>query len=288
MKRAQGFSLIELMLALALGVVVTAGIVTLFVGNNQTYTLLNGQSRMQENARFAVDFMTRSARAAVTSVAIRKQAKIYKTLNGAWNQTLRVRHHDADQAFHGVNNGNGVNDWTPSLTTLTARRVRRRLHRRQRHRYRDAAAAERHPGVAPRADSRRAYRGDRSIGCRIRRSRYRRRTRVRGRTISSRSTTANRRRCFASRTSQRRRRNRDAGARRRAGDRPRSVSRTHRCASLVADGNSVWRSEQRTRLERWSRADRHLLHRARHRHQQSQRRRRGRCGARPAKTRRSN
>ena len=60
MRRAQGFSLIELMLALALGVVVTAGIVTLFVGNNQTYTLLNGQSRMQENARFAVDFIARA------------------------------------------------------------------------------------------------------------------------------------------------------------------------------------------------------------------------------------
>ena len=54
--------LIELMLALALGIVVTAGIVTLFVGNNQTYTLLNGQSRMQENARFALDFIKEQSR----------------------------------------------------------------------------------------------------------------------------------------------------------------------------------------------------------------------------------
>lgn len=56
--------MIELMLALGLGVVVTAGIVSLFVGNNQTYTLLNGQSRMQEAARFSVDFISRSARSA--------------------------------------------------------------------------------------------------------------------------------------------------------------------------------------------------------------------------------
>jgi type IV pilus assembly protein PilW len=118
MKRAQGFSLIELMLALALGVVVTAGIVTLFVGNNQTYTLLNGQSRMQENARFAVDFITRSARAAGYFGCDPEQGKIYKTLNGAWNQIFEFDITTPIQAFHGVNNGNGVNDWTPSLTTL--------------------------------------------------------------------------------------------------------------------------------------------------------------------------
>ena len=118
MKRAQGFSLIELMLALALGVVVTAGIVTLFVGNNQTYTLLNGQSRMQENARFAVDFITRSARAAGYFGCDPEQGKIYKTLNGAWNQIFEFDITTPIQAYHGVNNGNSVNDWTPSLTTL--------------------------------------------------------------------------------------------------------------------------------------------------------------------------
>ncbi len=118
MRRAQGFSLIELMLALALGVVVTAGIVTLFVGNNQTYTLLNGQSRMQENARFALDFMTRSARAAGYFGCDPEPSKIYKTLNGAWTQVFEVDITTPIEAYHGVNAANGVNDWTPSLTTL--------------------------------------------------------------------------------------------------------------------------------------------------------------------------
>ena len=44
------------------GVIVTAGIVQLFVSNDQTYTLLTGQARMQESARFALDFISRSAR----------------------------------------------------------------------------------------------------------------------------------------------------------------------------------------------------------------------------------
>ena len=106
------------MLALALGVVVTAGIVTLFVGNNQTYTLLNGQSRMQENARFAVDFISRSARAAGYFGCDPEQGKIYKTLNGAWNQIFEFDITTPIQAFHGTAAGNTVNDWTPSLTTL--------------------------------------------------------------------------------------------------------------------------------------------------------------------------
>jgi type IV pilus assembly protein PilW len=118
MKRMGGFSLIELMLALALGVVVTAGIVSLFVGNNQTYTLLNGQSRMQEAARFSVDFVSRSARAAGYLGCDPEPGKIYKTLNGAWNQLFEFDITTTIQAFHGVNNGNSVNDWVPSLATL--------------------------------------------------------------------------------------------------------------------------------------------------------------------------
>ena len=61
---ARGFSLIELMLALALGLVVVTGIVQLFIGNSQTYTVLNGQSRLQENARFGFEFITQAARSA--------------------------------------------------------------------------------------------------------------------------------------------------------------------------------------------------------------------------------
>jgi len=118
MKRAQGFSLIELMLALGLGVVVTAGIVSLFVGNNQTYTLLNGQSRLQESARFSVDFISRSARAAGYFGCDPEPGKIYKKLNGAWNQIFEFDITTPIQAFHGINNGNGVNDWTPALTLL--------------------------------------------------------------------------------------------------------------------------------------------------------------------------
>ena len=60
----KGFSLVELVIALALGSVVTAGVVQLFVANSETHNLLVGQSRMQESARFALDFIGRQVRQA--------------------------------------------------------------------------------------------------------------------------------------------------------------------------------------------------------------------------------
>lgn len=122
-----GFSLIELMLALALGVIVTAGIVQLFVTNDQTYTLLTGQARMQEGARYALDFLGRSAREAGYFGCDPDADKIYGTLNGtpptpdtpqAWDPVFEFNIRRPLEAFHGVNNGTGVNDWTPSLATL--------------------------------------------------------------------------------------------------------------------------------------------------------------------------
>lgn len=62
--RQHGFSLVELMLALALGLVVVTGIVQLFVGNSRTYETLTAQARLQENGRFALEFLTQAARSA--------------------------------------------------------------------------------------------------------------------------------------------------------------------------------------------------------------------------------
>jgi len=63
-RNAGGFSILELMIALLLGLIVVAGIVQLFVGNSRTYEIVNAQSRLQENARFAYEFITRAARSA--------------------------------------------------------------------------------------------------------------------------------------------------------------------------------------------------------------------------------
>ena len=109
-----GFSLVELMLALALGLVVVTGIVQLFVGNSQTYSVLNGQARLQENARFAMEFISRAARSSGFFGCAPQTVNIVKGLRGNWNA---IPEFDMTQAVQGYN-GNGDGTWSPTLATL--------------------------------------------------------------------------------------------------------------------------------------------------------------------------
>ncbi len=110
----QGLSLVELMLALALGIVVVTGIVQLFVGNSQTYALINGQSRMQENARYALEFVSRAARNAGFYGCAPEFDNVVRGLRGNWGN---IPEFDLTQTVEGFN-GNADGTWSPPLTTL--------------------------------------------------------------------------------------------------------------------------------------------------------------------------
>ena len=110
----RGFSLVELMLALALGLVVVTGIVQLFVGNSQTYTILNGQSRLQENARFVFEFMSRAARTAGYFGCAPETDFVVKGLRGAWNSMPEFNMQAAVSGYQGNDDGT----WTPALSGL--------------------------------------------------------------------------------------------------------------------------------------------------------------------------
>ena len=59
-----GFSLIELMVAMALGTFLLAGVIQIFISNKQSYRLQEGQSRVQENARYVLELLGRDVREA--------------------------------------------------------------------------------------------------------------------------------------------------------------------------------------------------------------------------------
>jgi type IV pilus assembly protein PilW len=61
-KTQRGMSVIELMIALAMGLFITAGLISLFVNSKQSYRLNENMARLQENARFAVTFIARDVR----------------------------------------------------------------------------------------------------------------------------------------------------------------------------------------------------------------------------------
>ena len=58
-KAQQGFSLVELMIAMLLGLLLLVGVVNLFLGSSQTYRLQEALFRVQESGRFALDIIQR-------------------------------------------------------------------------------------------------------------------------------------------------------------------------------------------------------------------------------------
>lgn len=64
LRRVSGFSLVELMVAITIGLLVMAAIVTVMVSSKKNYTVQDSLARLQENARFAVDFIARDLRMA--------------------------------------------------------------------------------------------------------------------------------------------------------------------------------------------------------------------------------
>lgn len=63
---ARGLSLVELMVALVLGLLVTAGLIQLFGTASLTFQTSDGSARIQENGRFAMELLKRDLRMAGT------------------------------------------------------------------------------------------------------------------------------------------------------------------------------------------------------------------------------
>jgi len=62
MFKQQGLSLIELMIAMALGLILMLGVVQIFISSKQTYSVVTSQSQAQENARVVKHFLGRGLR----------------------------------------------------------------------------------------------------------------------------------------------------------------------------------------------------------------------------------
>lgn len=63
-RRIAGLSLVELMVALTIGLIILAALTRLFVTSRSTYTLEEGLARVQESGRFAVEFLAQDIRMA--------------------------------------------------------------------------------------------------------------------------------------------------------------------------------------------------------------------------------
>ena len=112
--KQSGFSILELMIALMLGLIVVAGIVQLFVGNSRTYELVNAQSRLQENARYSFEFITEAARNAGYFGCAPEDDFVIKGLSGNWNSIPEYNLSEPVSGFD--SNGDGTYGPTNLLT----------------------------------------------------------------------------------------------------------------------------------------------------------------------------
>ena len=98
--RQQGLSLIELMIAMVIGLILLLGLIQVMSASRAAYQLSTGVARTQENARFAVDFMQRDLRMAGHMGCVNDQAHMAPERPGATDasrQGLNLWFLDPDQ-----------------------------------------------------------------------------------------------------------------------------------------------------------------------------------------------
>lgn len=111
-KRVRGLTLVELMIALAIGLVLILVVAAVYVSSRQTYRSGEGISRLQESARFAFTFMSRDIRQAGFFGCVGGAATVNNVLNNATNPAF-----DFQRAINGFDAAIGGSAWTPDLPT---------------------------------------------------------------------------------------------------------------------------------------------------------------------------
>ena len=74
-RSATGLSMVELMIALTIGLIVMLGVVQVFAASRAAYQLSDGLARVQENSRFAMDTLQREVRMAGHFGCVNDQAR---------------------------------------------------------------------------------------------------------------------------------------------------------------------------------------------------------------------
>lgn len=102
-----------MMIALTLSAIVTVGVIQLFTANSETYNLMQGQSRMQESARFALDFMGRAIQQAGYKGCWSENEDVFTTIDPETNIPYEFNLMRGIEGYNADNFGG----WDPDITT---------------------------------------------------------------------------------------------------------------------------------------------------------------------------
>jgi type IV pilus assembly protein PilW len=112
--RLAGLTLIELLVALVMGLVLMAGVVTVFVSNKQTYQLQDAMSRLQENGRLALLLLERDLRNAGAGSCLKSVTKVQNMLNTPSSFPAFM-----GPPITGADSDRGQTTWVPPLDKTT-------------------------------------------------------------------------------------------------------------------------------------------------------------------------
>ena len=111
LRAARGFTLVELMVSLVVGLVVMGAAITVFLANSRTYATTESLGRVQENIRVAFELMARDMREAAGNPC-EKNLPVYNVLKNPTSQwytdfSAGIRGYEGTQAFVGGGFGTG-------------------------------------------------------------------------------------------------------------------------------------------------------------------------------------
>ena len=111
-RHQRGLTLVELMIAMLLGLFLIGGLLQIFISSQQTYRMQEALSRLQENGRFAIDFMTRDIRLAGFKGC---SSRSYTVMPPVLNQATAFLY-DFNTAIQGFE-ATSKKAWTPAMVT---------------------------------------------------------------------------------------------------------------------------------------------------------------------------
>lgn len=106
-----GFSIVEMMVAVLIGLFLMAGAISMLVTSKRTYTIQEDLSRIQENARFAMEFLARDLRMAGYFGCADDLTSVFNHVNGASGGSIL----DTGIPVEGYEQGD--TEWRPTGST---------------------------------------------------------------------------------------------------------------------------------------------------------------------------
>ncbi len=110
-----GFTLVELLVGMVIGLFIAGGLIAIVVTSTSAYNVQIDHARVNENARFAVEFLSRDVRMAGYFGCLDNPANVINNLNASDGSL-----YDFDEVIEGFEGNASETTWLPSASAVSA------------------------------------------------------------------------------------------------------------------------------------------------------------------------